>query len=570
MDDRPVILVVDDTEIDRAILREFLRDEYNILEASNGREALELLATTSARITLLIVDILMPVMDGYELLEHMHRSDRLRDIPVIIMTARRDDNTEQRAMELGAADYITKPFNVVVARCRVKNVISRKEIEWRRAEQLARESQLAQMHKSLELDSLTDIYNREAFYRRAALMLHKNTDTKYSIVYLNINCFKTINALYRMEMGDLILKTAAYYFRAAVGEEGLFSRIEADHFAICLPTKNLDIDDMLAGLDTTMQSLGISYQVRFYAGIYNVDNINLPLAQMCDLAHVALSRVQGSYTRRYAYYDEEDREQMRIEQMMVRDMEYALQSGQFCIYLQPIYNLRTHAVIGAEALVRWNHPKHGLIAPDKFIPVFERNGFIVHIDRFIWEQVCRLLRRQLDSGCEVVPVSINISRLNFYNIDLIDYLLDLLRRYDLQPSMLKLEVTEVAYRDNPEQLKHILDELKASGFDIMMDDFGRGDSSISMIRDLALDVLKLDMGFVRVVDGSGRASIIMSGLVSIAKSLGMGVIVEGVETEAQVAYLDRIGCTAVQGYYYSRPMPEDDFIDLLKKEQNIE
>lgn len=565
MNTKPVILIVDDTEIDRALLTDLLKDEYYVLEAANGEKALEVLKRD--RVTLVLTDIIMPVMDGYELLAAIKKTPRLATIPVIVMTARNDNDIEAKVMESGAADFITKPFNGKVLQCRIKNVISRQDNEWLRSKQRASEKQLLEMHRVLELDALTNIYNREAFYRKASEMLQQNKTENYSIIYLNVAGFKMINAIFRSEMGDIILRTAAYYFKAIVGKAGIISRLESDHFVLLVPSDLIDIDDFLMGLDATMASLGLSYRIRFYAGIYPIDNINMPVEQMCDMAKIALEKVEGSYTKRYACYDSRAKERMLIEQMLARDMAFGLQAHQFGIYIQPIYNLRTNMVIGGEALARWRHPKYGMIETDQFLTLFERNGFIVHIDRYVCEEACKLLRRQLDDSGIAFAVSVNISRLSLQTIDLNNYLVDLITRYGLEPCMLKLEITEDAYEDDPEQLQQVLGTLKDSGFEIIMDNFGLGASSISMIRDLPLDILKVDIAFMQGADSNSRAAIIMQSLVDMAHSLSMRVIVEGAETDEQIAFVDRIGCSSVQGYYYSHPMSPEDFIEILREEQ---
>lgn len=565
MNTKPVILIVDDTEIDRALLTDLLKDEYYLLEAANGEQALEVLKRD--RVTLVLTDLIMPVMNGYELLAAIKKTPRLASIPVIVMTARNDNDIEAKVMESGAADFITKPFNGKVLQCRIKNVISRQDNEWLRSKQRASEKQLLEMHRVLELDALTNIYNREAFYRKAGDMLQQNKNEQYSIIYLNVAGFKMINAIFRSEMGDIILRTAAYYFKAIVGKAGIISRLESDHFVLLVPSNLIDIDDFLMGLDATMASLGLSYRIRFYAGIYPIDDMNMPVERMCDMAKIALDRVEGSYTKRYARYDSRAKERMLIEQMLARDMAFGLQAHQFGIYIQPIYNLRTGMIIGGEALARWKHPKYGMIKTDQFSKLFERNGFIVHIDRYICEEACKLLKQQLDYSGIVFAVSVNISRLSLQTIDLNNYLVDLIARYGLEPCMLKLEITEDAYEDDPEQLKQVLGALKDSGFEIIMDNFGLGASSISMIRDLPLDILKVDIAFMQGADDESRAGIIMQSLVDMAHNLSMRVIVEGAETDEQIAFVDRIGCSSVQGYYYSHPMSPENFIKILREEQ---
>ena len=567
--EKPVMLVVDDVEINRVVLTQFFQDEYLIIEAHDGREALDVIEKQP--VSVMLMDLVMPVMDGFELLGALKRDTRYAEFPVIVMTAHSDGDSEARAMEMGAADFITKPYNPIIVRCRVKNVMARLENEWRKIEQAAKDRQIIELHRYIEKDSLTGLYNRETFYQRASALIQRDPDRQYSIVYLDISCFKVINDLFHVETGNLILKTAAYYFMAVIDEAyGACGRVEADHFVVCIPTDKFNIERMLEGLDQTIQSLGVRHNILFYAGIYPVDNPFLPVDQMCDRAHMALNKIKGNYMNRYAYYDTSMRDLMMQEQMIVRDMEFALQEQQFVIYLQPVYNIEKNHIVSAEALVRWIHPTDGVISPGKFIPIFERNGFIVRLDRFVWESVCRFLHDRRQMGEEIVPISVNVSRLNFYNRDLLEFLLGLLEKYDLEAYMLKLEVTESAYTDNPYQLSSIINSFREHGFPVLMDDFGSGFSSLNMLKNLPMDVLKIDMGFVQELESSERANIVMKGIVNLAKELDMGVIVEGVETKRQLDLLAAIGCDEIQGYYFSRPLPVPDFVDLLNKDLGSE
>ena len=253
------------------------------------------------------------------------------------------------------------------------------------------------------------------------------------------------------------------------------------------------------------------------------------------------------------------------EQLITGNMEAALLENQFTIYLQPIFNPVKNTVVSAEALVRWFHPVHGMVSPGKFIPVFERNGFIVRLDRFVWEEACRLQRKLLDAGKPIVPISVNLSRLNFYSPDLPDFLSGLLKKYELKPWMLKLEVTESAYTDNQQQLLAMIATFKELGFPILMDDFGSGYSSLNMLKDMPLDTLKVDMAFIRELEKSDRVAVILKFIVELATALGMDVVIEGVETQAQVDYVKSLGDVAIQGYFFSRPLPIPDYETLLDK-----
>lgn len=566
VDAKPVMLIVDDVEINRVVLSQFFQEEYTIVEAANGQDAMEVLAAQSVSIVLL--DLVMPVMDGFEVLAAMKRNDLYAQIPVIVVTARNDGSSEERAMEMGAADFIAKPYNPVIVRCRIKNVMARQENEWRKVAQVAQNEQLVEMHRFIEKDALTGIDNRETFYRKTASLLQKNPDIAYNILFFDISCFKVINDMFHLDTGNLVLKTAAIYFQVLAGETGTCGRIESDHFALCLPAAQTDMDSIIEGLDSTVQSLGISHNIAFYAGIYPVDNAFLPVDQMCDRANMALHNVKGSYLTRYSYYDKSMRDRMFEEQMIVRDMEFALLERQFCIYLQPVCNLQTDRIVAAEALVRWQHPAQGMIPPDRFISVFERNGFISRLDRFVWTEVCRFLQAQKQRTGTVIPVSVNVSRLHFYATDMLDFLLGLLRTYALEPEMLRLEIDESAYTDNPHQMARCVRELREHGFIVLLDDFGSGYSSLNMLKDLPVDGIKLDCSFVREVGQSARAGTIMEAIVAMVKKLAMGIVVEGVETKDQLEYLASIGCEDMQGYYFSRPLPEKEFVELLHRKQN--
>ncbi len=566
VDAKPVMLIVDDVEINRVVLSQFFQEEYTIVEAANGQDAMEVLAAQSVSIVLL--DLVMPVMDGFEVLAAMKRNDLYAQIPVIVVTARNDGSSEERAMEMGAADFIAKPYNPTIVRCRIKNVMARQENEWRKVAQVAQNEQLVEMHRFIEKDALTGIDNRETFYRKTASLLQKNQDTAYNILFFDISCFKVINDMFHLDTGNLVLKTAAIYFQVLAGETGTCGRIESDHFALCLPVSQADMDSIMEGLDSTIQSLGISHNIAFYAGIYPVDNAFLPVDQMCDRANMALNNVKGSYLTRYSYYDKSMRDRMFEEQMIVRDMEFSLLERQFCVYLQPVCNLKADRIVAAEALVRWQHPTHGMIPPDRFISVFERNGFISRLDCFVWTEVCRFLQAQKQQTGSVIPVSVNVSRLHFYDPDMLDFLLGLLRTYALEPGMLRLEVDESAYTDNPHQMARCVRELRANGFVVLLDDFGSGYSSLNMLKDLPVDGIKLDRSFVREVGQSARAGMIMESIVAMVKKLAMGIVVEGVETKDQLAYLASIGCEDMQGYYFSRPLPEKEFAEFLIRKQD--
>ena len=558
---KPLMLIVDDVEINRVILAQFFKDDYEICEASNGEEAL--LFVEDHPVSVILLDLVMPIMDGFELMTRLKRDDRFRDIPVIVTTARNEDDNEVRAMELGAADFISKPYNPTVVRSRVKNVVSRLENEWRKLEQTAQSQAIFDMHRRIEMDSLTNLYDRENFCQKAASFMQRDATKKYVVVYLDVNFFKVVNDLFGVETGNLLLRSAAAFLQKVASGVGVAGRLEADHFALCLPADALNIDAIIQGLDGIVQSLNIPQNIRFYAGIYPVANVFLAVSQMCNRAHTALSAAKGLYSTRYAWYDDKMRDDEVEEHLILRDMAGALASGQFSINIQPIINIETSEDICGEVLVRWYHPLKEFIPPTRFIPIFEKNGFVAQIDRFVWEEACKLLAYEKETFGRVIPVSVNLSRLNFYDEKLVEYILGLIQKYKLEPWMLRLEITESAYTDNMHLLIDTVAHFQKEGFKILMDDFGSGYSSLNMLRNMPVDILKLDMRFLDNIQHDSRARAIVKNVVNLAKDIDMDVIIEGVETKEQLDFLTSIGCKNIQGFYFAHPMTKEDYLDRL-------
>ena len=528
MDGKKKMLIADDAKINRVILRQFFQETYEIIEAADGREAVSRLQ--GADVKVLLLDLTMPEMDGFEVLSYLQSHDEYAELPVVAMTTRDESDAGARSLEMGARDFITKPFHPLIVRRRVQNVLAEAENQWRQALQLAKDHQIREMHRFIEEDSLTGVYNRETFYRKAAELMQENEGTDYEVIYFNISAFRVINDLFRVETGNLILKTAAYYLRAAAGTTGVCGRMEADHFALCQPVRAIQMDTLMQGLDSTVQSLGISHNVVFCAGVYPVENIYLPVDQMLDRAQLALEHIDASDAKRYCVYD-------------------------------------TGKIASAEALVRWRHPSEGLITPGDFVPLFEHNGFIVRLDRFVWEQTARFLAQLREELPVPLSLSVNVSRLNFYNENMLDRLENLSKKYGLAPQLLRLEVTEGAYAENVRQVVETSRALRARGFRVLIDDFGREASSLTMLRDFPVDFLKFDCGFLRGGDAeAARGRAVLEGLVPLVERLGTGIVIEGVETREQLAYLASIGCRYIQGYVYAKPMPQEAFRKLLQRD----
>ncbi len=428
--------------------------------------------------------------------------------------------------------------------------------------ELATKQALAELRYRTEHDAFTSLYNRETFEEHAHDYLLAHTDESNVVMVADILHFKMFNELCGKEAGNKALLALSYCLTELVKDAGVCGRMDADRFVACLPASRLDTDALERATCEELKRQGVDYRLDLSFGLYRVHNLDVPVTRMCDRAFMAMKTVKGNVICHSAWYDDELRNRMMEEQTILEEMHSALENEEFVIYLQPLYSAASRRPTGAEVLVRWQHPKRGLLPPGLFIPLFEKNGFIMQLDSYVWERACRLLKRQVEAG-HVLPLSINISRVDLYKPSLCEELCALVDKYGLDKSLLKLEITETAYVENPNQMLAICRNLHDHGFTILMDDFGSGYSSLNVLKDLPVDVLKMDMSFVRELDDSPRASTILTSVVHMAKWLHLAVVAEGVETENQVRFLHTVGCDTLQGYYFARPMSVEEYDKLL-------
>ena len=380
---------------------------------------------------------------------------------------------------------------------------------------------------------------------------------------LDIERFKVVNELYGIDVGDKVLCTLAECLKKHLEGIGVFGGFEADHFVMCIPDDREFQEHVRTTLQSQMADMGLRHEIDLYFGIYPITDRDMSVELMCDRAQLALESIKGNYNQNYIIYDDIMNQKVLLEQEITNEMEWALEGGQFQVYIQPIYSLKENCLVSAEALVRWFHPEKGMISPGDFIPFFEKNGFIVKLDAYVREKVVELLAAVKKQGKRSVPVSVNLSRLELYDPDFCNKLVGLIENYQVSPEYLRLEITESAYTDNPQQLLDTIGVLRKYGFDILMDDFGSGYSSLNMLKEVPVDILKLDMRFLAGNDVFGREASILASIVHMAHDIGMATVAEGIETEEQASFLKKIACEYGQGYYYSRPIPSEKFLELL-------
>lgn len=539
---RKKLLLVDDSAINIAILAKILQGDYELLSAENGRIALDILRATDS-IDAVILDIIMPVMDGFEVLRHMRADSRMSQIPVVVASGQDDvhgDDKEIKALSLGANDYVTKPYKPDIIKHRIANAIYLHET--------------AAFVNTVQHDALTWLYSKEYFYLQVEEIKKKNPTGKYDMVCCDIENFKLVNERYGTSVGDALLRYCADICRDDVGKHGICGRIGPDIFAFFIEHREQYTNELFARAVARINEMDIDLNVQLKYGIYIVDDMTIPVNLICDRAQLAIAEIKGKYEVYFHYYDDAVRKKMLHEQYIVSHMKQALANGEFEVYFQPKYELKSETVVGAEALIRWNDPEKGFLLPGQFVPLFERNGFITDLDRYVWETCCKKIRAWLDQGNIAIPISVNVSRTDLYNPHIEDVFLSLLRKYSLSPRYMHLEITESAYTENPQQLIETVLRLKKIGFKIEMDDFGIGYSSLNMLSELPIDVVKLDIGFLQDQERYNRRSV-LSFIISLAKWMNLGIISEGVETAEQASLLRSLGCECAQGFFYARPMP---------------
>lgn len=547
------ILVVDDSSTNRKILKRILAlDNYEILEAENGQQALETILNQSKPISIVLLDLSMPVMDGFELLKVMENLDLFKKVSVIVTTGFDVINTELKSLQLGAIEFITKPYNADIVRHRVRSILK-----------LRRNTALI---NTLEVDPLTGLYNRESFYLHAKEVLLSNPTKKYQLICSDIINFKMLNTKYGAEACDNILTGIANFYKKT--KDGIVcGRLGSDIFVVLREmVSHKSQEEVNKEFLTNFSHFPIKdFYMKF--GVYEVESNSTPVSIMCDCARLAITTIKNKYGATFAVYDISMRKNLEREQQLTSYMEQALEENQFKMYLQPKHNSITEHLYGAEALVRWVHPVFGLITPDEFIPIFEKNGFISKLDYYMWEEACKLLKKWIDAKEKIIPISVNVSRIDFLTFDLPSKIYNLVESYNIPPSMLHLEITESAYTTEAERIIADVKSLRMQGFLIEMDDFGSGYSSLNMLAELPIDILKLDMKFIHSEDTSVNNSkmTILNFVIGLSKWLKYPTIAEGVEKQEEVELLKSMGCNYIQGYFYSKPISVNDFESYKKK-----
>lgn len=546
------VLVVDDEIINREILGAMLSKSYEVSFAENGRQAMDALTASDADYSLVLLDLIMPVMDGFEVIRLCRSDEALRRIPIIVMTS--EKTAEVRSIRMGAADFITKPYEmpeVILARC----------------ERIIEMSEDKSIIRSTERDKVSGLYTRDYFFAYMLRMLpHMNT--AMDAIVLNINRFNLINELYGRQEGDRVLKRAGELIGEMLSaQRGIACRSENDIFFIFIEQRE-SYDGFLQNIQEKLGEFTCARNVTLRAGIYSCEGEDSDPEKWFGRAKAVCDSIRGQFGTLSARYSRELYDRAIFRERLIADMQSAIDDRNFTVYYQPKYDIRGEApkLTSAEALVRWIHPELGFISPGDFIPLFEHNGLISKVDYYVWCEAARQIQLWREQYGVTVPVSVNVSRVDVFDPMLEAKLTGLRDDYSLGADDLLLEITESAYSDNAENLIEVVNRLRGHGFKIEMDDFGSGYSSLNMLTSFPIDVLKLDMQFIRNMLTDSKSLRLVELIIDIAEFLKVAVVAEGVEREEQLNALKKMGCDIVQGFYFAAPMPAERFSKLIEKE----
>lgn len=414
-------------------------------------------------------------------------------------------------------------------------------------------------------DNLTGMWNRDFFFENVEKEIIDNPDIQFVMIASDIHRFMMFNEILGKRTGDDLLVSIANGFAERCREHWVIGRIAGDRFAMIMPRQDFDEERFMSFTQRVFERRGYSLKVHLYVGVYEITDRSLTPQEMYDRTYMAIESIKGNMQCSVAYYDDGIRQQRLREAMTIDDMEKAIRNHEFVVFLQPQVDSKTHRVVGCEALVRWMSEEKGMVAPVEFIPLFESNGMISRLDYYVWEEVCKILKGWKDEGNFDRTVSVNISAKDFYLTDLYSNVVGLVEKYDINPRNLKLEITESAFALNAEEQANLVRKFREYGFIVEIDDFGSGYSSLNSLKDIEVDVLKLDMKFFERCYDPIRAQKVVESVISLAYNLNMLVIAEGVETEEQVLRLQGLGCDIIQGFYYARPMPVDEFEKYIEE-----
>ncbi len=565
---RKNVLIVDDVEINRLVLKNILENDLVPLEAKNGDEAIKCIGEHLDNIAVVLLDLNMPGKNGFDVLEYMFEAHLTDDIPVIVLSSSDEEAKIEKAFSLGAIDYMPRPFSSRLLLRRVLTTISL----FHRKKAVAFEIDKRFNTAENRIDPLTGLYTRNIFYNQVYDKIKNAPRRSLCMVAIDIDHFKLFNRFYGRAKGDEYLRLIGRSLKTYEEKyDAIAGYLGGDDFAILIPNRQDLLGDMKkrAREELLDRDYELGYAPKF--GVFSIEDPTEPVMDIIDHAFTALASIRTDYTHLMAWYNQDMVRNVRDEFVLLSDVERALRENEFTFYLQPKCNMLNGKVVGAEALVRWSHKDKGMIPPAAFLPVLEKNGFITGVDQLVWEKVCQWQRNWIDNGHDALPISINVSRNDMFSLNFTEYFLKLIEKYQLPSNLIELEITESSYIEDLERVGAEINKLHAAGFSILMDDFGSGYSSLNSLKELDIDVLKIDMKFLHIdYENQVKGVSILESMINMANQLRLPIIVEGIEMYEQVNLLTEMGCKYAQGYYYYKPINVAAYEDLLLDESKVD
>lgn len=421
-------------------------------------------------------------------------------------------------------------------------------------------------------DSLTGLPNFEKFKLEGAGLMARSPDTRWCVLYIDITGFKLVNDVMGFQFGDEVLRYLADVLLKEKGEQDIVCRFSADNFLFLHAyERREDVGALCQRIIGAMRCPAIggrqNVPLSVHIGVFCLEDDPGAgdISLMVDRAHMAQKSIKNGRSNQYCQYDSSMRSEMLRRSEMEAVMEKALADGEFTFYIQPKYDVNGRKIVGAEALARWIQPGEKMVSPGEFIPVFEQNQFILQLDEYIFTRVCESLKNRLERGLPVVTISVNVSRVHVRQENFVSIYQGIKERYRIPDGLIELELTESIFLENLDRIGGIIRELREAGFGCSIDDFGSGYSSLNALKELPVNVIKLDREFLLNEGDTGKGAIIVRSIIQMAKKLEIQTVAEGVETPGQLAFLKGAGCDMIQGFIFSRPLPEPDFARLLEE-----
>ena len=549
---KKTVLIVDDESINRDILSAILSDTFNVLEASDGKEALDLLLKDDQKINLVLLDVFMPY-DGREVLKIRQNNPTLKKIPFIVCTS--DKNIEEECFHLGVNDFVKKPYenpDIIIAR--IKRMIELYEDR--------------SILKDVEREKLTNFYNREFFKKYAQQFDALCPDLAKDMLAISVNRFRLIKELYGHAFADKVLlaitdtmNNCLINCRGIIGkDEGSTFIIYAEHH----DSYDHVVDKLTNAINSVVGDVGVSIRIGIYP---NVDP-TIDKEFVIGRTESTMDSVSNGYKKNIAIYNEELQAKTLHREELMNSFQQALEGEEFKLFFQPKYNIQGDkpTLSSAEVLVRWISPKFGFVSPGEFISLFEENGLISQLDSYLLKKSAEYMGEWKKKYDINVPLSINLSRVDIYRPNLIEDIIEYVDSNNVPRDSYYLEITESAFVEDAEEVIPVINKIRDNGFKVEIDDFGSGYSSFNSLIDLPFDVLKIDMNFIKSMDCNPKVKEIIKMIINLAKTMDSITVSEGVETKEQCDFLKSAGCDIVQGYYFSKPLPKEEFEALIKKE----